>query len=547
MPPDAADSRMPRMGSALRVFVSLASASAWSVAAGPAAAAAAAPPPPTNTYQESVRVVDRPWERIGVTVTVTDRQGHPVRDLTCEDFRVLESGEPIALAECGPEEGRAERPLSVAVLLDLSQSMGSQIHEVEEAARALLAGLRPDDEILVAKFNDQVTVLQPFTGDSAPLEQSLRAIGRARGGTALFQSIESILKDVRGRPGRKVVLVVSDGVDNTLDRAMPLTQSLFMQDLLRLCLRTQTVVYGVRPGMPSSWQAFEGFVESTGGRLLYTGGDLPRLFARLGEEFRSQYHLAWDIDPNKDAKGWRRLRIAVTRPGLVVHAIDGYFTPRDRLAGLLHDIEDRDERLRQDAAADLGFVDDPRARLALRAALDDEDPGVRALAIEGLARLRETRALEGIVERLGDGDEGVRGAALSGLEGFGPGAIEPLARAVEAAASRRWPPRSTAGAAAALGRLGDDRAVEPLSALLVAHPVESRLAAARALRALGLAEGLAPLRQALEDRSPEVRQAAAEGLFAIGGAASRPVLRARLSAEPDAAVRKALLALLEGP
>jgi HEAT repeat protein len=86
-----------------------------------------------------------------------------------------------------------------------------------------------------------------------------------------------------------------------------------------------------------------------------------------------------------------------------------------------------------------------------------------------------------------------------------------------------------------------------LSALLVAHPVESRLAAARALRALGLADGLAPLRQGLEDRSPEVRRAAAEGLLAIGGAASRPVLQARLSAEPDAAVRKALLDLLESP
>jgi len=533
---DAADPRMPRMRSTL-VLLGLAIGGS----------AAAAEPPAANVYQESVRVVDRPWERIGVTVTVTDRQGHPVRDLACSDFRVLESGEPVDLAECGPEEGRQERPLSVAVLLDLSQSMGSQIHEVEEAARVLLAGLRPGDEILVAKFNDQVTVLQPFTGDSAPLEQRLRSLGRARGGTALFLSIESILKDVRDRPGRKVILVVSDGQDNTLDRAQPVTQSLFMQDLLRLCLRSQTVVYGVRPGMPSSWQAFEGFVEATGGRLLYTGGDLPRLFARLGEEFRSQYYLAWDIDPNKDAKGWRRLRVAVTRGDLVVHAIDGYFTPRDRLAGLLHDIQDRDGRLRQDAASDLGFVDDLRARLALRAALDDDDAGVRRLAIEGLARLHETRGLEAVVARLGDEDEQVRAAASSGLLAFGPDAIDPLVRAVEAAASRRWPPRSTAGAAAALGALGDDRAIAPLSALLVAHPVESRVAAARALRDLGLAEGLAPLRKALEDPSPDVRRAAAEGLIAIGGAASRPVLEARLSAETDAAVRQAILALLEAP
>jgi hypothetical protein len=340
---------------------------------------------------------------------------------------------------------------------------------------------------------------------------------------------------------------VSDGQDNTLDRAQPVTQSLFMQDLLRLCLRTGTLVYGVRPGMPSSWQAFEGFVEATGGRLLYTGGDLPRLFARLGEEFRSQYYLAWDIDPNRDLKGWRRLRVSVNRPDLVVHALDGYFTPRDRLAGLLHDIEDRDARLRQDAASDLGFVDDPRARLALRAALDDDDPGVRRLAIAGLARLREPRALDAIVERLGDPEMDVRAAAASGLEIYGAEAIDALARAVAASATKRRAPRWMAGAAAALGTVGDDRAVEPLGALLAAPAPESRVAAARALHDLGLADGLAPLRRALEDPSPDVRQAAAEGLHAIGGAASRPVLEARLTTERDPEVRSALLALLGRP
>ena len=506
------------------------------------------PAPPPNVLQESVRVVDRPWERIGLTVTVTDRDGRPVRGLACDDFRVLENGVPVDLAECGPEEGREERPLSVAVLLDLSQSMGSQIDKVEEAARALLEGLRPGDEILVAKFSDQVTVLQPFTGAGGAFDRSLRAIGRARGGTALFQSIEQVLKDVRERPGRKVILAITDGQDNALERAQPVTQSLFMQDLLRLCLRTQTVVYGVRPGMPSSWQAFEGFVEATGGRLLYTGGDLPRVFARLGEEFRSQYYLGYDIDPKSDAKGWRRLRVTLARPDLVVHAIDGYFTPRERLATLLHDIADRDDDMRRDAAWDLGFVDDPRARLALRAAIDDSDPAVRRAAIEGLARLREERGIEAMVERLlADPDGRVRDAASAGLRELAPASIEPLARAVAAGAGRHWMPRGLAEGAALLGTIGDDRAIEPLSALFASRAVEARVAAARAFEALGLAGALLPLRRGLEDPAPQVRQAAAQGIFALGGAASRPVLEARLASEPDAAVRAALISLLKEP
>ena len=86
-----------------------------------------------------------------------------------------------------------------------------------EAARALLSQLRPGDEIMVASFNDQVTVLQGFTGRPEDLERSLERIGRAWRGTAIFRAIRRTLHDVRDRAGRKVVLVVSDGLDNDMD------------------------------------------------------------------------------------------------------------------------------------------------------------------------------------------------------------------------------------------------------------------------------------------------------------------------------------------
>src|SRR5262245_26986128 len=96
--------------------------------------------------------------------------------------------------------------------------MRSQVRKVREAAQALLSGLRPGDEIMVAKFNDQLTILQPFTGDPARPRTTLGDVGRAWGGTALFRALEHTLKDLRGRPGRKVILVVSDGLDNDVAR-----------------------------------------------------------------------------------------------------------------------------------------------------------------------------------------------------------------------------------------------------------------------------------------------------------------------------------------
>src|SRR2546426_11380567 len=149
---------------------------------------------------------------------------------------------------------------------------------------------------LVAKFNDQLTVLQNFTGDPGDPEKTLKRVGTAFGGTAIFRSIETTLRDLRPRAGRKGILVVSDGLDNDIERGGSVFQALYLQDLLRLCFRAGSTVYGVRPGMSAlSWLPFEGFVEETGGRLLYTGSDLEKLFARLGEEFLGQYYLAYDI------------------------------------------------------------------------------------------------------------------------------------------------------------------------------------------------------------------------------------------------------------
>ena len=175
----------------------LAAACLGGAARGAAPAAAAGPP------VEQVRVVDRGWIRVGLTATVTDRAGRPVTGLGRDDFVVTENDKPIDLSDFGPEEGRSDRPLSVAVLLDLSGSMGSQIKDVEKAARALLSGLRAGDEIMVAKFNDQLTVLQPFTGDPRDLDRSLRRIGRAVGGTASSAPSRRRSRTCAGAPGAR--------------------------------------------------------------------------------------------------------------------------------------------------------------------------------------------------------------------------------------------------------------------------------------------------------------------------------------------------------
>ncbi len=501
---------------------------------------------PPSRVREYVRVVDRSFLRVGLTVTVTDRRGNPVGDLGRDEFRVLEDGVEMELQHFGLEGGRVDRPLSVAVLLDLSRSMGSQVRRVREAARALIEGMREGDEVMVARFNEQLTILMPFTGDPGAPAKSLKRLGRARGGTALFRALGEVVRDMRSRKGRKVILVVSDGLDNDVARDQHVLRSRVLQDLLRLCFRTETVVYGIRPGISaSSWLPFEGFVEETGGRLLFSGGDLERLFGRLAEGFKSQYYLAYDIDPKESAGRRRRIRVEVTRPDVVVKAMRGYETPPSHVEVLIDDLEDDDFGLRSDAAYELGFRGDARAVPALEISLQDEEEEVRRLAIESLVRLEASDAIPLIVRRLGDGAARVSAAAEEALMMFGPAAIPHLVERVARGAGRRRTNRTYLKAVRVLGRVGDDRAVPALAAILDDAPWRVRTEAACALGDLGLSEGIPPLRAALIDDSRSVRREAVRSIFAIGGREARPVIEAYLAGEKDPELRSVARALLE--
>jgi VWFA-related protein len=496
--------------------------------------------------REFVRVIDRAYQRIGLTVTITDERGRPLRGLTRDLFRVYEDGEPVEIADFGGEGERRDRPLSVAVLLDLSQSMGSQVKRVREAAAALLRQLRPQDEIMVAKFNDQITILQPFTGDPSDPDRTLKSLGRARGGTALFRSIEETLKDLRERPGRKIILAVSDGDDSVIEHDGHYLHSLYLQDLRRLCMRTETTVYGVRPGMSvPSWNLFEGFVAETGGRLLYSGGDLESLFASLGEEFMSQYYIAYDIDPKLKEGRRRRIRIEVDHPHAIVRTMRGYATPASLLDTLLGDLDDRDEGLRADAAYELGFIGDRRAVDGLMAALRDRDREVRRVAADALARQAATAAIPRLVECLADDDEAVRVAAAVALTRIGADSLPRLLNLVRREGDgRRARPRLLL-AAQVVGRVGDERAIEPLGVMLAEGSVAARQAAASALGELGLSAAIAPLRQALADDAVTVRETALGSIVRIAGAAAEAVIEDHLSREPDPGLRQRGRELLE--
>jgi VWFA-related protein len=147
---------------------------------------------------------------VTVPVTVLDRQGRFVPDLQREDFHIFENGveQPVAFWE------PADKPFTVALLLDTSPSTQFHLWEIKEAAIAFAKQLRPQDRVLIVSFNDQVLLLTEVTNDmnviSAVIEQNAN-MGHA---TRLYDAVHLVIRDRLNKiQGRKAMVLFTDGVD----------------------------------------------------------------------------------------------------------------------------------------------------------------------------------------------------------------------------------------------------------------------------------------------------------------------------------------------
>ena len=148
---------------------------------------------------------------VSVSAVVRDNRGRLVRELTRDDFQVLDGGERRPIIDFWFDD---EASVSVAVLLDTSGSMrGSKMADARSSAGVLLARLRDDDESAVFAFDSQLRELQPFTTGQGRSLESLVDV-EPFGATSLYDAIEETAHKTSVRSTKhRAVVVFSDGVD----------------------------------------------------------------------------------------------------------------------------------------------------------------------------------------------------------------------------------------------------------------------------------------------------------------------------------------------
>ncbi len=132
-----------------------------------------------NTAEETVRIRTRV---VFVDTLVQDKKtGTPVRDLAQDNFQVLDNGKPRTLSYFAREGDTRKRPLALVLLLDLFEGGAGrylQQPEVLQSFNAVLAKLRPEDEVAVAGdfFGMEYEPISGFTRDRAQIADALAAV-----------------------------------------------------------------------------------------------------------------------------------------------------------------------------------------------------------------------------------------------------------------------------------------------------------------------------------------------------------------------------------
>lgn len=150
---------------------------------------------------------------VSVPVSVSDREGHYISGLKKEDFSLYENGEKRKITFFATYD----EPLNIALLLDTSESAQTSLEKIKDAAEDFIELLNPTDKCLLATFDSQLNVLNPFTSDKQALKNSLDKVRTAaKEGTVLYQAVEQIAqKSFNNAQGRKVIVLLSDGKDSS--------------------------------------------------------------------------------------------------------------------------------------------------------------------------------------------------------------------------------------------------------------------------------------------------------------------------------------------
>jgi Ca-activated chloride channel family protein len=244
-----------------------------------------------------------------VPVTVTDAMQRPVMSLAKGDFSLYEDEKPQEIRYFSAEP----EPISVAVLLDVSNSMTDKLEAERAAVREFLQNADPKDEYFAIAFSNRPRLVASATQSIDELEEKLTAIVPG-GPTAMLDAIYLAQSQLRSaRYKRRAILLITDGGDNASRFTMREIKNLMQEsdvEIYAIGLFETFFFNTLEEKMGKRW--LREITDPTGGRTVTVDSrlKLPETAAEISREMRNEYVLGYQRTagvPNR----WRKIRVEV--------------------------------------------------------------------------------------------------------------------------------------------------------------------------------------------------------------------------------------------
>jgi VWFA-related protein len=280
-----------------------------------------APESRTSTLKVDVDLVT-------LNFSIRDKARHTVSNAQKEDIAIYEDevSQEVTFFDAEPA------PLSLIVLLDVSESVRAFSNQIKAASKVLPDLLHEGDEVAVIAFSDLPNLFQEFTNDPRKIRAALqRAATDFSGATNVNDSLYLAARKLTAQTGEqhRAILLVSDGKGNRGERERAFEQ-------LKDCGATLVALgIGATSKLARGPVLLTRWIRETGGQLLFfsSENELKRNLRAALDAVRCQYSAAY-VPTNRSRDGsFRHLKVEIapqsplTSRQAVIQGPEGYFAP----------------------------------------------------------------------------------------------------------------------------------------------------------------------------------------------------------------------------
>jgi len=230
---------------------------------------------------------------IRVYVSATDDAGEPM-PVAPEQLRLYENGQAI---EAESISGAGEiGPLTTMLAIDISGSMAvaGKLQAAQAAAKAYVDQMQPGDQAGLIAFDVETDYVQSLTDDHQALTEAIDGL-QTRGDTAMFDALVEGARLLEAVPGRKAIIVLTDGMDNSSTSTLDGTIAQIGDSGLSISaigLGDRSKI-GTFAGLDEA--RLESLASQAGGVYSRTASaaELRQIYERLGRTLHSEYLITY--------------------------------------------------------------------------------------------------------------------------------------------------------------------------------------------------------------------------------------------------------------